>query len=265
MKPWVRLLFWPLWWLLLQTQLLILGVGSVVWNLLALPLVPLARLLPGLQGTRLGRATIALGYRSYWAITTRIGMLRIDARALDVLRDEQGLVIVANHPSMLDAPMLMSRLPRSFCIMKASLLHNPLLGPAARLARYIGNATAYGMVVDAVAELQSGGQLVLFPEGTRTLFDAKQPLPYTKLHPFHASFALIAQRAQAPVQTVFIDSVSPYLGKGWPLWRLPPLPACFTVRVGQRFEPGQDPKALLAEVENYFVQDMQQRAAAGHS
>jgi 1-acyl-sn-glycerol-3-phosphate acyltransferase len=259
MRPWVRVAFWPIWWLLLQSQLLILGVGSVVLNLLAWPLVPL---LPRAQGTRLGRAAIAWGYRTYWAITTGIGMLRIDARALDALRDEPGLVIVANHPSMLDAPVLMSRLPRSFCIMKASLLHNPLLAPAARLARYIGNATAYTMVVDTVTELQAGGQLVLFPEGTRTLFAAGHKQPYTELHAFHASFALIAQRAQAPVQAVFIDSVSPYLGKGWPLWRLPPLPACFTVRLGRRFEPGADPKALLAEVEAYYAQEMQRVAGA---
>ena len=62
------------------------------------------------------------------------------------------------------------------------------------------------------------------------------------------------ERAQAPVQTVFIDTDSPYLGKGWPLWRLPPLPIVFTVRLGRRFQPGDDPAALLAEIEAHFAQ-----------
>ena len=41
------------------------------------------------------------------------------------------------------------------------------------------------------------------------------------LSPLTGSFAVIAKRARAPVQSVFIDTDSPYLGKGWPIWRLP--------------------------------------------
>jgi 1-acyl-sn-glycerol-3-phosphate acyltransferase len=146
---------------------------------------------------------------------------------------------------MLDALMLVARLPRSACIMKASLARNPLLGPGARLARYIRNDSAYGMVQRAVQDLKAGGQLVLFPEGTRT---TQRPV-----NPFHPSFTLIARHAQVPIQTVFIDTDSPYLGKGWPLWRLPPLPICFTVRLGRRFEPSRDHRLLRAEIEAYFA------------
>jgi 1-acyl-sn-glycerol-3-phosphate acyltransferase len=141
--------------------------------------------------------------------------------------------------------MLVARLPRSACIMKASLLRNPLLGPGARLARYIRNDSAYGMVMCAVQDLRAGGQLVLFPEGTRTT--------QAPINPFHPSFTLIARHAHVPIQTVFIDTDSPYLGKGWPLWRLPPLPICFRVRLGQRFEPSTDHHALRAEIESYFA------------
>lgn len=232
----------PLAWLALQAQLLLLGLMSAAWNAAALLLYPL---LPRATGRRLGRAMIAHGYRLFWRIAAASGMLRLDARALDALRDEPGLIVVANHPSMLDALMLVARLPRSACIMKASLMHNPLLGPGARLARYIRNDSAFGMIQCAVKDLQDGGQLVLFPEGTRT---TRAPID-----PFHASFALIAKRAQAPVQAVFIDTTSPYLGKGWPLWRLPPLPIRFTVRLGRRFAPPQDHEALRAEAEAYFA------------
>ena len=63
--------------------------------------------------------------------------------------------------------------------------------------------------------------------------------------------------AQVPVQAVFIDTVSPYLGKGWPLWRLPPLPIVFTVRLGQRFPTVADPAAFQAELEAYFAAGVQ--------
>jgi 1-acyl-sn-glycerol-3-phosphate acyltransferase len=171
---------------------------------------------------------IAWGYGLFWRLAAFTGMMRLDAAVLDTLRDEPGLIVVANHPSMLDAVMLMARLPRSACIMKASLMHNPLLGPGARLARYIRNDSAYGMIQCAVQDLRAGGQLVMFPEGTRT---TRAPL-----NPFHASFTLIAKRAGVPIQAVFIDTDSPYLGKGWPLWRLPPLPILFSVRLGRRFD-----------------------------
>jgi 1-acyl-sn-glycerol-3-phosphate acyltransferase len=236
---------WPSWlaWPALQAQLLVLGLLSAAWNLLALLLYPL---LPRAMGLRVGRAMIAHGYRFYWWLASASGMIKLDAQALDALRDEPGLVIVANHPSMLDAVMLMARLPKSFCIMKASLANNPLLGPGAKLARYVSNASAHGMVLAAVQELRGGGQLVLFPEGTRTV--------QAPLNEFQASFAMIAKRAQAPVQTVFIDTDSPYLGKGWPLWRLPPLPICFVVRLGQRFDATGNQQALMQAVRSHFVQ-----------
>ena len=56
-----------------------------------------------------------------------------------------------------------------------------------------------------------------------------------------------------PVQTVFIDTTSPYLGKGWPLWRLPPVPIEFSVRLGRRFEPGPDLVASVQEIERYMA------------
>jgi 1-acyl-sn-glycerol-3-phosphate acyltransferase len=155
---------------------------------------------------------------------------------------------------MLDAVMLVARLPRSACIMKASLMRNPLLGPGARLARYIRNDSAGGLVRLAVQDLREGGQLVLFPEGTRTTV--------ATVGPFRPGVTLIAKLAQAPIQAVFIDTESPYLRKGWPLWRLPPLPIVFRVRLGRRFEPRDDHAALLAELQDHFAAGVRRPPAA---
>jgi 1-acyl-sn-glycerol-3-phosphate acyltransferase len=228
-------------WLVLQGLLLALAFISIVWNLCALVLYPL---LPRAQGQRAGRAGIAFGYRLFWAVARASGLLHMDANALRALADERGLVIVANHPSLLDALMLVAQLPRSVCVMKAGLMRNPLLGPGARLARYIRNDGAHKMVRLAVEDLRAGSQLVMFPEGTRTTG--------ASLNPFQAGFALIARRAGVPVQTVFIDTSSPYLGKGWPLWRLPPLPVEFSVRIGRRFDLGPDLTASVTEIERYL-------------
>jgi len=232
----------PLAWLVLQLLLLCLGLISVAWNLSALLLYPL---LPRAAGRRVGRAGIAFGYRLFWTLARATGLLRMDADALRPLADERGLMIVANHPSLLDAVMLAAMLPRSACVMKASLMRNPLLAPGARLARYISNDTPHLMMRQAIDDLRAGGQLIMFPEGTRT---TRAPL-----NPFLGGFALIARRAGAPVQTVFIDTASPYLGKGWPLWRLPPVPIEFAVRLGRRFEVGTDVAAAVQEIERYMA------------
>ena len=242
----------PLAWAMLQILLLGLGLMSLLWNAIALLLYPL---LPRATGRALGRAAIARGYALFWWFARRSGLLRMDASALDAIADERGLIVVANHPSLLDALMLVARLPRAACVMKASLMRNPFLGPGARLARYIRNDSARGMVRLAVDDLRAGGQLVLFPEGTRTV--------HAPVNRFRPGFTLIAKLAGAPIQTVFIDTDSPYLGKGWPLWRLPPLPIVFTVRLGRRFAPSPDPMALLAEVQASF--EAGARAPAGPS
>ncbi len=232
----------PIAWLWLMCLLLYLGLISLAWNLIALLLYPL---LPDSIGRRIGREAIARVYRMFWSLASWTGLMRMNANALRALADEPGLVVVANHPSLLDAMMLIAWLPRGACVMKSELMRNPLLGPGARLAHYIRNDSPHGLVRQAVADLRAGGQVVMFPEGTRTAAPV--------LHPFRPGFAMIAKLAPAPIQTVFIDTESPYLGKGWPLWRLPPLPIEFTVRIGRRFEPAAQPTRLAKEVEQYFA------------
>jgi 1-acyl-sn-glycerol-3-phosphate acyltransferase len=232
----------------LYALLLGLGAVSLAWSLVSWVLYPL---LPAQAGRDLGRASIAHVYRAFWAIASACGMMRIDASCLDALKDEQSLIFVANHPTMLDALLLVAHLPRSACIMKASLMRNIFLGAGARLARYIRNDSARSMVRLAVEDLRAGGQLVIFPEGTRT---TQWPL-----NPFRPGVTLIAKRAQAPIQTVFLDTETPYLGKGWPIWRVPPLPIVFRLRLGERFAPAPDCDALTDQLEQYFRQNIEAR------
>ena len=223
-----------------------LGLMSLAWNLVA-PLLSLA--LPRRAGTRVGRSAISGVYRMFWWSAQRLGMMQIDAGALDVLRDEPGgLIVAANHPTMLDALVVVSRLPRGVCVMKAALLRNIFLGTGARLARYIRNDAGRGMVRDAVASLGEGAQLVLFPEGTRTV---QRPVGA-----FRPGITLIAHVAHVPIQTVLIESDSPYLTKGWPLLKPPPVPVVIRVRLGRRFAAEADHRSLLRRLEAYFAAEI---------
>jgi 1-acyl-sn-glycerol-3-phosphate acyltransferase len=153
--------------------------------------------------------------------------------------------VVANHPSLRDAVLLVSHLPNAVCIMKAGLMHNLLLGAGARMARYIVNDAPIPMIRRAIAELKDGARLIIFPEGTRT---AEPPVG-----PCGATPGLMAARAGAPVEVLTIEMSSPYLGKHWPLFKPPRLPLKVTVRhvaqlritpsEAQRF--GADVRAIL--------------------
>lgn len=235
----------------LYALLLLLGLVSLIWNLLALPLY---LVLPESVGRDLGRSVIARAYRLLWTVASAVGMMRIDAACLDALRDERGLIIVANHPTMLDALLLVARLPRSACIMKADLMRNVFLGTGARLARYIRNDSARTMIRLAVQDLRRGGQLVIFPEGTRTV--------ETQLNAFRPGVTLIARLARAPIQTVFIETDTPYLRKGWPIWRVPPLPLVVTLRLGERFAPAPDSDALMRTLEQYYRRQLKKEERA---
>lgn len=225
--------------------LALLGLGSLAWSALA---VPLRLLLPARAGRALGRSAIARGLRFYLGALQTVGACRFELGALDALRGAGPLILAPNHPSLLDAVLLLSRLPQAACVLKAPLADSLVFGAGARLAGYIRNDWPIGMVRRAVAELRGGGQLLLFPEGTRT---TRAPV-----NAFRGAIALIAQRAGVPVQTVFIETDSPFLGKGWPLTRRPRLPLSYRVRLGRRFEPPRELHAFLRELEQYYEAEL---------
>lgn len=229
----------------------LLGLCSLAWSMLALPL---QALLPVHRARALGRQLIARGFRFYLGALEASGAFRFELSALDALRGAGPLILAPNHPSLLDAVMLLSRAPQAACVLKAPLLDSVFFGAGARLAGYIGNDSPIDMVRRSVAELRRGGQLLLFPEGTRT---TRAPL-----NPFRGAISLIARQAGVPVQTIFIEANSAFLGKGWPLLRRPVLPLRYRVRLGRRFEPSRDLHAFMRELEQYCAREMQAQPAA---
>jgi 1-acyl-sn-glycerol-3-phosphate acyltransferase len=197
------------------------GITSLAWSLIAAILYPL---LPRRLGEPLGQFMIMAGFRYFVGLMKLSGLIKCDLTALDRLRGQPSLVIIPNHPTLLDAVLVISRLPRVVCTAKAGLLRNLFLGGGARLAGFIRNDVPTRLIREGVQQVRAGRQLLIFPEGTRT--------GGKTVDDFKGGFALIARRAGAPVQTVLIESNSRFLGKGWPLTRKPDFPLRYRVRLG---------------------------------
>lgn len=209
----------------------------------------LTRMLPSHCRHASGRALISWCARTFFQLTEVLGLVRLDLSALDALNAESGLIIAPNHPSMLDALLIASRVRRTGCIMKAGLWNNPFLGAGARLAGYIRNDSVNSMIRQAAADLSSGDKVLIFPEATRS------GTP-TSVNPLTAGIALIAQRAGAPIQTVLIEAESPYLCKGWPLFRLPAFPLRYRVTLGPRFVVQAERDRTLMAMQHFFMDSL---------
>lgn len=225
---------------------MLLGLGMLAVLCLAWAPVALVLdlLLPRRWGRAFGRLAIMLSFRFYLRFLSLFCCCRFDLSELDALRNEAPLILVANHPSLLDAVIILSRFPNMACVMKAALMKNVLFGANARLAKYICNDVPLEAILRAREELRDGAHLLLFPEGTRT---TRFPI-----NPCSGSVGLISGRTGVPIQTLLIEFSSPYLGKEWPLFRRPSLPLHISVRVGRRFSPPKDVTAFTRELEHYF-------------
>jgi 1-acyl-sn-glycerol-3-phosphate acyltransferase len=223
------------------SSLVVLGLICLSWTVIAMPLYVL---LPRRQGTAAGRFGIMAGFRIYTGWLCLVRAYRLDLRAIDALRGGPPLILAPNHPCMIDALLILTRHPNLACVMKREVLRNVFLGSGARLARYVCNEPPLQMIREAVVDLQRGGVLLLFPEGTRS---TRAPINALK-----ASIGVIAKQAAVPVQTLIVETDSPYLGKGWPLLRRPMLPITYRVRLGRRFEPPTDVPAFMADLDAYF-------------
>lgn len=122
------------------------------------------------------------------------------------------------------------------------------MGAGARLARYIPSDPVRLMIQHAIKDFENGSQLLLFPEGTRTMTDP--------VNTFKGSIGIISNHAQVPVQTILVEADTRFLSKGWSLFRKPALPIHYRVSLGKRFDPPENTQQFMLELEQYFRHEL---------
>lgn len=229
----------------------VIQMGTLLsFGAIGLVVCPICTLVLGLFGNRIpaqkGRDLIRWLFSSWLKAAIRVGTFEIHFPEADKLAAHRGGIIAPNHPSLLDAVLLLGTVPNAVCIMRAGLMKSPVLGGAARLARFIGNDEGSALIRDGIERLQRGESLLIFPEGTRTHQRA--------VNPFKKGFALMATKTGAPIQTVFIEREGRYLGKGVSLTAATKLPIRIRVSLGDVMyaREGETAQELAARMEEYF-------------
>ncbi|AQT60778.1 1-acyl-sn-glycerol-3-phosphate acyltransferase [Cellvibrio sp. PSBB023] len=210
-------------WRLLATafSFALFGVGAL---LLALLLAPLIRLLPWSETRRrqLARHSIQRWVWLYVRIMRGLGLFTVEFDGVDALK-QPGVLVVANHPTLLDAVLLMAVMPNATFIVKAAMAHNPITCWIVSLAGYIPNdEVGVELVEKAAAALRTGETLMIFPEGTRTQGDTLI---------LKRGAANIALAANCPLLPVMIDCQPMTLRKGEPWYHIPVRAPHFVLRV----------------------------------
>jgi len=190
------------------------------------------------------KTVIRLAFQCFIGLMHGTGVLRFEVIGRERL-NRHGLLILANHPTLIDTLFLMSFVQRADCIVKADLQTNLFTRGAVNACGFICNNHGTEFINDCIKSLQYGNNLIVFPEGTRT--------PPNDQIRFKRGAANIAVRAKCNVTPVLITCRPKTLGKHEKWWQIPP------VRVNFRIEVQEDIK-----VDQFINESVSETIAARH-
>jgi 1-acyl-sn-glycerol-3-phosphate acyltransferase len=220
-------------------------------------LFPALRLMPGGPGERERRVRwmICKFFGLMVALLRITGVMRLETQGLERLQRARGVLVLANHPSLLDVVVLLSAMSRATCVVKDEWWANPFIAGVVSAAGYIRNSEPEQVLEDCDRALDQGAAVIVFPEGTR-------PRPNEPLK-FRRGAAHIALKSARPIMPVLLRCDPPTLTKGSSWYQIPPRPFCFHVTVRDELAPGRladlrEPPVIAARrlthaLESYFI------------
>jgi len=233
------------------------AMGILVWGLLFPVFEPfLGR---GETKKRRTRRLMQGIFRVYMDFMHLIGILNYQVRGRRELLAADGNLVIANHPCLLDIVFLISQIPNATCIVKPALIRNPFMRIPIRAMGYIYAEDPEMLVARCAEELNAGGSLIIFPEGTRTT--PGKPVK------FQRGAAAIALQAQAKLLPVAIGCHPTTLTKREKWYRIPEKRFTLSLHVGDhiRLTPvsgdgcrSQSTRRLTRQLEAYFIEQLAQ-------
>jgi len=227
----------------------IFGLAGLLLRFLVFPVLSV---LPGNRSQRISRGQRVVHYSSYVFIGLmhRIGIMTYEIKGLEKL-NRSGQLIIANHPTLIDVLFLISRIKLANCIVKESLWRNPFMRGPILNAGYISNGNPKKMIAECAEWLQSGGTMIIFPEGTRSV--PGKPCR------FQRGAATIALQANTTVTPVTLSCYPSTLTKAERWYQIPCRRFHLAMHVGDDIALDEftkiEPKSIAVHHFNQFLQD----------
>ncbi|MBQ4890090.1 1-acyl-sn-glycerol-3-phosphate acyltransferase [Shewanella sp. MMG014] len=223
----------------------VFGLGGLLSSLTVLPIL---RLWPGTKQQRIARVqkAVHIMFKGFVWMLSATGVIKVSTKTLPSLSEAKGVIVVANHPTLVDVVVLISLMPNAGCIVKQGLWRNPFIRGVLASAGYIPNRGADLLLKDCQQVLATDTNLIIFPEGTRTLVGAKT-------NPFARGAANIALRTQTDIMPVILRIDVAGLTKQQPWYELPRQTINMSVEMGApfeylRYDASQNNEAKMARV-----------------
>lgn len=199
------------------------GVGGLIAGILVAPAL-LVLVHPPARRRRLARTWVQRSFALHVAIMRGLGVMTFEVTGAHRLQ-RKGLLVLANHPTLIDVVLLVALLPDADCVVKRAVARNPFMRGTVRAAGYIVNDDGPALVQAGIDAVREGGCLVIFPEGTRS----------TPGHPLQLrrGAANIAVRGGMDITPVRIRCTPPTLEKGGKWYRVPPRRFHVSLEVGE--------------------------------
>jgi 1-acyl-sn-glycerol-3-phosphate acyltransferase len=188
------------------------GVGGALLGLLVFPPLRLCVRDPERLG-RIARRLIQRSFALHVGLMHRLGVLTYELHGIERLQ-RRGLLVLPNHPTLIDVVFLVGLIPDAGCVVKSRLAANPFTRGPVKATGYICNDNGAGLVDDCIASVRAGRNLLIFPEGTRTPRGEA-------LGPLQRGAANIAVRGALDVTPVLVSCAPRTLGKGEKWYRVP--------------------------------------------
>jgi len=147
------------------------GLGGA---LLSWVVLPLASLDPDRRRRRRRcQRLVGASFRFFHAYMRGAGLLDFDPRQLREPLPGEAVVVVSNHPTLVDVTAMIAAYGELCVVAKRSMFYNPLVGPLLRLCGHVPSGAdglgAPSVVLAQVRErLREGHKVLMFPEGTRS-------------------------------------------------------------------------------------------------
>jgi 1-acyl-sn-glycerol-3-phosphate acyltransferase len=198
----------------------IFGIFGTILTVLLLPVLLLTKETSARK--RFGKILLKMSFESFLWGMQFLGVMSLQIKNLDRLKTG-GRLVLSNHPSLIDAVILIAIIDNPNGIIKSSLFNNPSMYGLAKIAGLMRNVEGPELIRKSIESISTGENLIIFPEGTRTKVLGQVT--------FKQGAAYIAIKGGVNITPILIVTSEPVLRKDHSWYKVPTKKPVFTVSV----------------------------------